>query len=577
MTNKSKSTLISLTSHHVVLQKNDVNVFLDNADSLWESFDKYGIQHGLKTIQFFTVGQGLIDKKAITTKKGETFFYCVPKKPIRFFFSLIKYLKNSPLILINTENFLSFGVGVAAKILGTQVIVFYHNPHNPYASKLPKFMLHFFLRNIADAFFFHSLNMKRDFKRITSKPAYIFKFGYDSILFPFIERTPGKELRVVTVSSIVRWKKIEDIIDGVAASKLKEKIILTIVGEDQDPEHIYLGELKQRLVANNIKFEFTGHVPHSQLRHQYHKADVFVNMRPDEGFARVFLEAMATGLPVVCKKGSVVSERLVKNGNNGFIVDSPQELAVVLDRFAEDEQLRKDLGRQARVWVENEYSKKASYESFARAYDTLLAGAVVENEFYNSKSFKLLRRAKRLLLNQHVDSCNHILVDGKVMHLEQYVLIPYCKGKGLDIGYESNKTHPNAIGVDITPAEVFRKYGSQQDKQSVAEVCTSGDDLHMFETGSMDYIVSRHNLEHYKDPIKTLKEWKRVVRIGGIIGFVVPDDTFCDTLKLDPTHYHAFTPNSFQSLIESIGGLKITRLETCVEDWSFLCVMEKTE
>ena len=53
------------------------------------------------------------------------------------------------------------------------------------------------------------------------------------------------------------------------------------------------------------------------------------------------------------------------------------------------------------------------------------------------------------------------------------------------------------------------RYGVVANQVSVADVQASGDDLHMFRDGELDYVVSRHNLEHYIDIVKTLLEWRR--------------------------------------------------------------------
>ncbi|MBN1383300.1 MAG: class I SAM-dependent methyltransferase [Elusimicrobia bacterium] len=163
-------------------------------------------------------------------------------------------------------------------------------------------------------------------------------------------------------------------------------------------------------------------------------------------------------------------------------------------------------------------------------------------------------------------------------HPERLALLPYCStGKGIDVGCGHRKTHDNCIGIDIIPEGEKGKYGCVTGKASTADVCTSGDDLHMFSDGELDFVVSRHNLEHYVDVIKTLLEWKRVLKPGGIMAVIVPDERKLDTIVLDPTHKHVFTPESFSRYIELIGGFEIIKTEEIVPDWSFMCVCRKTK
>jgi ubiquinone/menaquinone biosynthesis C-methylase UbiE len=105
----------------------------------------------------------------------------------------------------------------------------------------------------------------------------------------------------------------------------------------------------------------------------------------------------------------------------------------------------------------------------------------------------------------------------------------------------------------------------------------SGDHLPMFADDELDYVVQRHNLEHYQDFIKAIQEWKRIVKPGGLIGMVVPDYDVCDTIRLDPTHKHAFTQHSLARTLDLVGGMRIISLNPLLKNWSFLCVAQKTQ
>src|SRR3989338_7925826 len=126
---------------------------------------------------------------------------------------------------------------------------------------------------------------------------------------------------------------------------------------------------------------------------------------------------------------------------------------------------------------------------------------------------------------------------------ERDILRKICIGKGADIGCGSNKVSENAIGIDLTAKGEKGKAGNQKNMISKADICTSGDDL-PFKNNELNYIVAKHNLEHYNNPEKTLLEWKRVVKKGGKIGVIVPDNDFVDSKKLDLTHYFDFNLQS---------------------------------
>jgi SAM-dependent methyltransferase len=163
-------------------------------------------------------------------------------------------------------------------------------------------------------------------------------------------------------------------------------------------------------------------------------------------------------------------------------------------------------------------------------------------------------------------------------HPERIVLYPICEsGKGIDVGCGHRKTHPNAIGVDLNAIGDIGKIGNVAGHESVAEIKSRGDELTMFADNDLDFVVQRHNLEHYQDCIKALQEWKRVLKPGGLLGMVVPDDEFCDTIHLDPTHYHVFTKDSLKRILDLIGGFRVVVLKTFLKKWSFVCIVQKTE
>ena len=157
-------------------------------------------------------------------------------------------------------------------------------------------------------------------------------------------------------------------------------------------------------------------------------------------------------------------------------------------------------------------------------------------------------------------------------HPEALALAPYCRGRGIDVGCGHRKVVPGCIGVDLTPRGEAGAHGVVAGRSSVADVQSSGDDLHMFRDGELDYVVSRHNLEHYVDVVKTLLEWRRVLRPGGVLAVVVPDERAGDTVYLDPTHKHCFTPESLERLLGLVGGFEVVRTEVVIPDWSFLLV-----
>lgn len=155
-------------------------------------------------------------------------------------------------------------------------------------------------------------------------------------------------------------------------------------------------------------------------------------------------------------------------------------------------------------------------------------------------------------------------------HPERLAVLPYCVGRGIDVGCGFRKTTESCIGVDLLAPGERGTAGVVAGRASAADVQASGDHLPMFADGSLDFVVARHNLEHYVDVVRVLQEWRRVLRPGGSLAIVLPDDAQLDTIALDPTHKHAFTPASFRRLMGIVGGFEELECRPVIPGWSFL-------
>lgn len=156
---------------------------------------------------------------------------------------------------------------------------------------------------------------------------------------------------------------------------------------------------------------------------------------------------------------------------------------------------------------------------------------------------------------------------------EDSCLMSIVKGKGLDVGCGNNKITPETIGVDLVAKGDLTTFGDGEKAPSVADIKASGDKL-PFNNESQDYIVARHNIEHYADVVKALREWNRVLKPGGKLGITTPDDGKVSGIRLDKTHKHSFSRESLCTLVEMC-GFKVTKVNGTANQWSFYIIAEK--
>ena len=151
-------------------------------------------------------------------------------------------------------------------------------------------------------------------------------------------------------------------------------------------------------------------------------------------------------------------------------------------------------------------------------------------------------------------------------------LIPYLFGEGADIGSSVRSIFENDVRVDI-------------DKERNPTVRCSGDEL-PFNDNTLDYLYSIHSFEHFEDQKKTIQEWTRVIKRGGIIGIVHPDVEFTGIqLPIDlnkdknPYNKHTFERTYQEFLkwlkINNYFGLKLIDSGIACGKWSFFVILKK--
>jgi predicted SAM-dependent methyltransferase len=164
--------------------------------------------------------------------------------------------------------------------------------------------------------------------------------------------------------------------------------------------------------------------------------------------------------------------------------------------------------------------------------------------------------------------------DDVMWNYEVSRLLPFYDGIGLDIGCGTRTISKDIYTLDIDP-------------KVEPDILASGDNIPLPDE-SVDYINSIHSFEHFPDPVKTLKEWLRVLKKGGYIGIVHPDVDY--TKKQKPPadnpglrenpfnkHYHEHTQASFLSWLVKHKklGFEIVDYGVACDKWSFYVILKK--
>ncbi|HEX8947026.1 MAG TPA: glycosyltransferase family 4 protein [Candidatus Paceibacterota bacterium] len=155
---------------------------------------------------------------------------------------------------------------------------------------------------------------------------------------------------VVTAGRLVPWKRVDGVIDAVAALRAQGvSASLAVVGEG--PERARLTARASDALGSACVF--TGTLPHADTLAVLAAADAFVLNSSYEGLSHLLIEALALGVPTIATRVGGNPEVLT-DGEEGLLIPAGDTAALTaaLARVLADELLRARLSARAQASVE---------------------------------------------------------------------------------------------------------------------------------------------------------------------------------------------------------------------------------
>lgn len=197
------------------------------------------------------------------------------------------------------------------------------------------------------------------------------------------------DLVMVSVGRVSQEKNIEEIIRYIKEDALTN-VKLIIVGDGPQKEH--LEEIVKDLEIEKY-VKFTGMIDHSQVQNYYRIADIFVSASKSETQGLTYIEALASGTPILCKTDDCLID-VLEEGKNGFSFNDAKDFSKNLEKFRNKELL------QEMSTIAKESTKKFDKDTFAKTMQDFYTKAIDEKEKKLTEDKKNNRNRKYPTINR---------------------------------------------------------------------------------------------------------------------------------------------------------------------------------
>jgi glycosyltransferase involved in cell wall biosynthesis len=201
-------------------------------------------------------------------------------------------------------------------------------------------------------------------------PIEVFYNGVDESLFFPHPHPAQRPFRIIGVSRLIKLKGFQYLIEAMSLLPAGD-YHLTLVGKGS-----YEDELRAQVEALGLadRVTFTGYMNHQEMSVLMREMDLFVLPSYGDSYASAFLEAMASGVPVVGAATGGAME-LIEHGQNGWLVPPKDVNAIVeaIQTLQADDKLRECMRDNALACIRQEHSWTAYARRHMQLFERILA------------------------------------------------------------------------------------------------------------------------------------------------------------------------------------------------------------
>ncbi|MGC4020195.1 MAG: glycosyltransferase [Muricomes sp.] len=175
------------------------------------------------------------------------------------------------------------------------------------------------------------------------------------------------------VGRLAKEKNLEELLQYYAKQNT-ENLTFLIVGDGP-----YRGELEQMASELGIRDSvyFAGMISPEQIGDYYHMGDIFVSASVSETQGLTYLEALASGVPALCRKDACL-DGVIIDGYNGWQYEKEQDYMENMEFFFGNEVMQKTIRKNAAAFAQRMFSSAVFAEKAEHIYLEVLGELKVE-------------------------------------------------------------------------------------------------------------------------------------------------------------------------------------------------------
>ena len=157
-------------------------------------------------------------------------------------------------------------------------------------------------------------------------------------------------------------------------------------------------------------------------------------------------------------------------------------------------------------------------------------------------------------------------------------VLPYCIGKGCDIGFGGDKVlKSNCDGIDFPQPYAY----AGKDKVDIG--CDVIKDSIPVPDNTYDYVYTSHLIEDFANTIDALQKFIRILKYGGNLILVFPDqpayEIYCKDIGIEMNPYHVHADMGYiymKKQLDALEGIQYQELfaSNCDIDYNVVMVLK---